>query len=122
MSLRVDAHDGILAAVRDPCRAVGADDDAVRRRARSQRNFVDLAGLGIENAELARALRRVVDGAAGLSRRGDIMRSRIARNFEVRGSGSCRVQRQRASACSEEGSGERSDPGPVSIHDGGPPL
>ena len=38
-SVRIDAHDRVLAAVGDPRRAVGTDDHAVRRRARPQRRF-----------------------------------------------------------------------------------
>jgi hypothetical protein len=82
MRLRIDAHDRILAAVGDPGCAVGPDDHAVRRRARTQHDLLELARLRIEDAELAGRLRRVVDRAAGDRCCSDVVRVRSPRHVE----------------------------------------
>jgi hypothetical protein len=56
---RIDTYDGIQAAVGDPWRAIGSDDHTMRRRSRSQRDMMCLAGLWIEAAQRARRLRGV---------------------------------------------------------------
>ena len=69
---RIDAGDGVLAALGDPRRAVRPDDDAVGRGAGPERDVLVLAGLGIEMAEKALLLAAVPHRAVG--RRGDVMR------------------------------------------------
>src|SRR5262249_16646308 len=73
---RVIADDGVLTPVGDPCRTIGPDDDAMRCRTPSERNLLVFPGLRIEDAELSRRLRRVINRAAGLRRGGDVVRMR----------------------------------------------
>src|SRR6185295_3112780 len=51
--LRIDAHDRVLPAVGEEGRAVGAGDHAVRRGAGAELDELDLAALGVEDAEVA---------------------------------------------------------------------
>ena len=81
LRLRIDARDRVLPALGDPGRAVRPDDHAVRRRALAERDLLDLAGLRIEDAERALALRRVPDGAVRRGR--DVVRMRAARRLEI---------------------------------------
>ncbi len=60
---RIDAHDGVETAIGDPGRAVRPDDYAMRRRARPERDALDLPRFGIEPAEHPGALAGVPDGA-----------------------------------------------------------
>src|SRR6185503_3127359 len=61
MSGRIDADDGVLPAVGDPRRTVGADDDAMRLRAVPERDLGHGSARGIEPPESAVALARVPD-------------------------------------------------------------
>ena len=70
--LRVDTHDRVQPAVGDPRVAVWPDDHAVRRRAVAELRHPRRAGLRIEVAELAGALRRVPD--ASVDRGRDVVR------------------------------------------------
>src|SRR5262249_59350280 len=56
LGLGVDARDGVLPAFGQPGIAVGPDDHAVRRRTGPERNFLELAALGIEAAGKSLAL------------------------------------------------------------------
>src|SRR5262249_26905303 len=49
----IDPGDGVLPAFGHPGRAVGAEDDSVRRGIRSERDLLELAAPGIEAAEEA---------------------------------------------------------------------
>src|SRR5262249_10522097 len=72
--LRIHADDGVGAAFGHPRRAVGPNDDAVRRGGAAQGDELDLAGARIEAAELAVTLGRVPDDAVLAD--GDVVRSR----------------------------------------------
>ena len=63
LGARVDAHDRVETAVGDPGRAVRADDDAVRRGARPERDVTRSPGARVQTAERPRVLRRVPDAA-----------------------------------------------------------
>src|SRR6266511_5165987 len=65
---RVDADDGVQAAVRDPRSAVGPDDHAVRRRTVAEMCLPGASGVRVEPAEVTRALRRVPYSAVALGR------------------------------------------------------
>ena len=82
---RIDAHDRVLSAVGDPRCTVGTDDDAMRRRSASERDFLVTSRLGIENAELAGALRGVIHRPAGGGRGRDVMRPGARRDIEITG-------------------------------------
>ena len=79
---RIDARDGVLPALGDPGGAVGPDDHAMRRSTRPERNLRHLAGLRIEDAERALALRGVPDRA--VRRRRHVMRMRAVRHVVIR--------------------------------------
>src|SRR5207249_9459513 len=76
-----DAHDRVEAAVGDPWVSIGTDDHAVRRRSRAELHHSRRAGLRIEVAELAGALRRVPDAAIGRGR--DVVRTLTAADREL---------------------------------------
>ena len=78
---RIDTHDRVQATVGDPWRAVGPDDHAVRRGSRAELHHACRAGLRIEVAELAGALRRVPDAAVGGGR--DVVRALTAADREL---------------------------------------
>jgi hypothetical protein len=58
--LRIDAHDGVLSAIGEPGRAIGALDYAVRCRLRPELDLSALTCAGIEDAKGAIALGRVL--------------------------------------------------------------
>ena len=59
----VEAHDGVLAAIRDPGRRIRPRNDPMGRRVRALRNAFRPAGLRVENAEVPGVLRGVSEGA-----------------------------------------------------------
>ena len=74
----IHADDRVQAAVGDPGRAVGPDDDAVWRRPGAELDRLEQAEPRIEPAELARELRRVPDAA--VARGGDVVRTLASRD------------------------------------------
>src|SRR5207249_4517674 len=61
--LRIHPHDCVLAAIGHPGRAVRAEDDAVWRRPRSERNLSNITRGRIEPAEIASTLSGEPDAA-----------------------------------------------------------
>ena len=91
--LRIDAHDRVQPAVRDPCRPILTDDDAVRCRAVAERDAIGLAVTRVQPSDCALRLRGVPDGAVG--RRSDVVRCAAGGNgerIERWGLGVCRTQ------------------------------
>src|SRR5207247_4975852 len=80
---RIDTHDRVLSAVGDPRCAIGANDDAMRRRARPERDLFELARLRIEDAELPGRLCRVIDRSSRPRRSRNVVRMRAMRYVEV---------------------------------------
>ena len=78
---RVDADDRVEPAIGDPRRAIGADDDPMRRRSAAELCHLRRTRLRIEPPELARELRRVPDTAVARGR--DVVRSLTARDAEL---------------------------------------
>jgi len=75
---RIDPHDRVEAAIRDPGGAVGTDDHAMRRRLLAQFNLSDGACVGIEPPERSQALSSVPDRSVGGG--GNIVRTGSFRN------------------------------------------
>src|SRR5574341_120679 len=67
----IDADDGVLPAVRHPCRLVGTNDHAVWSGAAAEGNLLDLAGPGIQPPQRTLCLGRVPDGS--IRRRSHVM-------------------------------------------------
>ena len=74
-------RDRVLSALGDPGGAIGPDDHTMWRRARPERNLRHLAGLRIEDADRALALRGVPDRA--VRRRRHVMRMRTTRHVVI---------------------------------------
>ena len=81
LGLRVDTDDGVEAPIGDPRGAIGTDNNAMRRRAFTERDVPSRPGRRIEPAERALRLGRVPDGTVG--RRRHVVRMGAVRNGVV---------------------------------------
>src|SRR5207247_7423970 len=62
---RIDTHDGVLAAIGDPRRAIKADDHAVRSGWAAQGDLLHLAGRRVQPPQFPDRLGGVPDAAVG---------------------------------------------------------